>query len=102
MEELGAGELIINSIDNDGTYKGYEYELIRLVSRVVNIPVIALGGAGKLEDLRAGIENGASAVAAGSLFCFWGNLKAVLINYPSQKELNELFKKELDSRKKRN
>ena len=46
MEEIGAGELIINSIDKDGTYSGYEYELIRIISRTVNIPIIASGGAG--------------------------------------------------------
>ncbi len=100
MEKAGAGELIINSIDREGSYDGYELEIIRKISNVVNIPVIASGGAGKLEDLRSGIEYGASAVAAGSLFCFWGNLKAVLINYPSQTELKELFKKAFDPQKK--
>jgi cyclase len=89
MEELGAGELILNSIDKDGTYEGYEYELIRLLSKTVKIPVIALGGAGKIEDLNKALEYGASAVAAGSLFSFYGKLKAVLINYPTQEELKE-------------
>lgn len=89
MEELGAGELIINSIDRDGTYLGYDYNLIRKISNAVFIPVIALGGGGKISDLKKALEHGASAVSAGSLFTFYGKLKAVLINYPSRQELEE-------------
>ncbi|MBN8696784.1 MAG: imidazole glycerol phosphate synthase subunit HisF [Bacteroidetes bacterium] len=91
MEKLGAGEIILNSVDNDGTYKGYDTELIRLVSLAVSIPVIALGGAGNINDFKKAIQAGASAVAAGSLFCFYGRLKAVLINYPSQEEIKRIF-----------
>jgi cyclase len=92
MQELGAGELLLNSIDNDGTMKGYDTELIKTVSTSVSIPVIACGGAGKTEDLLAANRiGGASAVAAGSMFVFQGKYRAVLINYPSYKELIELF-----------
>lgn len=92
MERLGAGELIINSIDNDGIMKGYDLEIIKLVSQSVSIPVIASGGAGKLEDFkRAVIEGGASAVAAGSMFVFNGPHRAVLISYPKYEELEKLF-----------
>ena len=92
VEDLGAGEIIINSIDNDGCMNGYDIELIESVSRAVSIPVVACGGAGRLEDLRKAFINGkASALAAGSLFVFHGPRRAVLINYPEKKELLEVF-----------
>lgn len=93
MESSGCGEIFLNSVDRDGTMKGYGIELIRKVTDKVNIPVIACGGAGKLEDLRDAVKQGnASAVAAGSLFVFQGKHRAVLINYPTQKELEKIFK----------
>ncbi len=91
-EAKGAGEIFVNSIDRDGTQKGYDVELIRSVSDAVRIPVIACGGAGRLEDLADAYSNGhAAALAAGSLFVFHGPLNAVLINYPDQLELERLF-----------
>jgi imidazole glycerol-phosphate synthase subunit HisF len=93
MEENGAGELIINSIDRDGSMTGYDIELIKAISDSVTIPVVALGGAGKLSDLNEAVKNGhASAVAAGSLFVFHGPRRAVLINYPQREELRNIFK----------
>jgi cyclase len=89
MEELGAGELILNSIDRDGTMVGYDLELIKRVSSAVSIPVIASGGAGNLRHLKEAVEAGASAVAAGSLLVYQGVHNAVLINYPTQEELKE-------------
>lgn len=89
--EWGAGELILQSIDSDGMMKGYQLDLISAVCAAVPVPVIALGGAGKLMDLRAALAAGASALAASSLFVYHGKLKGILINYPSQKELRELF-----------
>jgi cyclase len=84
MEKYGAGEIIINSIDRDGTMQGYDISLIKMVSESVKIPVIACGGAGKVADFKDAIEIGrASAVAAGSMFVFQGPHRAVLINYPS-------------------
>jgi imidazole glycerol-phosphate synthase subunit HisF len=92
FEEFGVGELIIQSIDKDGTYEGYDLELINKVSKHVTIPVVALGGAGDILDLKEGIVNGkCSAVAAGSLFVYHGPRKAVLINYPNREELDQLF-----------
>jgi imidazole glycerol-phosphate synthase subunit HisF len=89
---MGAGEIIINSIERDGTMEGYDLELIRKVANSVDIPVVALGGAGSLNDLKMAVEIGnASAVAAGSVFVFQGPRKAVLINFPTRKELIELF-----------
>jgi imidazoleglycerol phosphate synthase cyclase subunit len=73
-EELGAGEIFLNSIDRDGSAQGYDVELIRQVSEATTIPVIACGGVGKYEDFPAGIlEGGASAVAAANIFHFFEN-----------------------------
>lgn len=92
MEEKGAGELIINSIEKDGTMEGYDINLVKKVSEAVTVPVIACGGAGNGAHLAEGIKEGyASAVAAGSLFIYHGPRKAVLINYPSKDELQKIF-----------
>ena len=92
MEEYGAGEIFLNSIDRDGTMSGYELELIKKVSAGVSIPVIACGGAGKLEDFVKVVHEGkVQAAAAGSFFVFHGRRRAVLINFPTKKELEELF-----------
>jgi imidazole glycerol-phosphate synthase subunit HisF len=93
MQRIGAGELIINSVDNDGMMNGYDLELIDQLSSKLEIPVVACGGAGNFEHLKKAIlQGGASAVAAGSLFVFHGPLKGVLINYPNQKQLIDIFK----------
>lgn len=90
--ELGAGEILINSIDRDGTMEGYDIDLIKKVADAVDIPVIACGGAGKLTDLsEAYIKGNASAVSAGSMFVYHGPRRAVLINYPSKEELLSIF-----------
>lgn len=92
MEEYGAGEILINSIDRDGTMQGYDINLIKLITTAVNIPVIACGGAGKVHDFsEALLTGGASAVAAGSLFVFYGKRRAVLINYPTREELESFL-----------
>jgi len=91
MQELGAGELLLTSIDRDGTMTGYDSALVKKVCCEVDIPVIACGGAGTLRDLGGAVENGASAVAAGSMFVFYGKHRAVLINYPAPEELQGLF-----------
>lgn len=79
----GVGEILINSVDRDGMMNGYDLELIKTVTQMVNVPVVACGGAGSIEHLAQAIrEGGASAVAAGSMFVFHGKHRAVLINYP--------------------
>ena len=89
-ESRGAGEILLNSIERDGTYNGYDLELVKSISRSVNIPVVACGGAGSLEDFRAAVTEGnASAVSAGSMFIFQRPHNAVLISYPKQSELVE-------------
>lgn len=91
LEDAGAGEIFLNSITRDGMMDGYDYELIREVAQSVQVPVIACGGAGSLQDCKKAIDSGASAAAAGSIFVFWGVNKAVLINYPDSAQTAELF-----------
>ena len=89
VQNLGAGEIVINSIDNDGVMKGYDLDLIGKVKNKLNIPMTVLGGAGILKDIGEAIEKfGIIGCAAGSLFVFKGKYKAVLINYPSQEKKN--------------
>ena len=83
------GEIIIQSIDKDGTMTGYDLELIRTISETVAIPVIALGGANSITDMKKARELGfASAMAAGSMFVYQGSKKGVLINYIEKTEVN--------------
>lgn len=94
MQDLGAGEIILNSIERDGTMIGYDTDFIFKVASQLEIPVIACGGAGSVDDLVKAVHDGhASAVAAGSMFVFHGKHRAVLISYPSQRELKDAFKK---------
>jgi len=93
MEEMGAGELVINSIDQDGTMSGYDISLTSKVAKAISIPTLASGGAGNLEHIRAAVtKGGASAVVAGSLFVFHGKHRAVLINYPDTETLKKYLK----------
>lgn len=92
MDAAGAGEIMINSIDRDGTMKGYDEELIKKITAAVGMPVIACGGAASVNDLSIAINDcGASAVAAGSMFVFHGKHRAVLISYPEQTDLDRIF-----------
>lgn len=94
MQRLGAGEIVINSIDNDGGMKGYDITLIDKVKEAITIPLTVLGGAGSLDDLGGVInKHGIIGVAAGSLFVFKGKFRAVLINYPTNAEKAALIKK---------
>jgi cyclase len=92
MEAAGAGEILLTSVDRDGTREGYDLKLIRQVTGVVSVPVIACGGAGKIDDLRAAVvEAGASACAAGSMVVYVGRRRAVLITFPPRTKLAEIF-----------
>jgi cyclase len=93
FENLGAGEIVINSIDNDGLMKGYDQQLVERIRSSVKIPITVLGGAGSLEDIRTLFTNhGTLGAAAGSLFVFKGKFRAVLINYPNRVEKFNLLK----------
>jgi cyclase len=90
--DRGAGELLINSIDRDGTMSGYDVDALHRVTDAVDVPVIACGGAGTLEHFAVAIaEGGVPAVAAGSMFVFRGKHRAVLINYPAIAELQRVM-----------
>lgn len=92
-QELGAGEIIINSIDQDGVMKGYDMALIDKAREKTSLPMTVLGGAGNLDDIKKVIEkHQIIGVAAGSLFVFKGIYKAVLINYPTKQEKENLYK----------
>lgn len=87
----GAGEVLLNVVERDGTRRGYDLELIEEAANAVGVPVVAVGGAGSLVDLREAVDAGASAVAAGSLFVFYGPHRAVLIRYPGYQTLERVF-----------
>ncbi len=92
VQENNAGEIIIQSIDLDGTMKGYDIELIQSISKSVTIPVVALGGAGSLQHMHQAYTQGyANGLAAGSMFVYHGSNKGVLINYPNKTERNLIF-----------
>lgn len=91
-EKFGAGEIVINSIDNDGMMKGYDLELINKLHSNVSVPLTALGGAGSVDDIATLIKNeGIIGAAAGSTFVFKGKYRAVLINYPSPSDKRKLI-----------
>lgn len=93
LESLGAGEIVINSIDNDGVMKGYDMTLAEKIREVTSLPLTILGGAGKMNDIGQLINKfGIIGASAGSLFVFKGVYKAVLISYPSALEKDELIK----------
>jgi cyclase len=92
FEKEGAGELILYSIDRDGTWSGFDLKLVDMVSRAVSIPVVASGGAGSLEDIKAVVKQAkASAVAIGSMVVFQGKDLGVLIKFPSRKDQDATF-----------
>lgn len=101
VQKLGAGEIVINSIDKDGLMNGYDISLIKKIREITSLPITVLGGAGSIEHLAEIIEkNGIIGASAGSLFVFKGPYKAVLINYPDSRQKNILYKKVVYENKK--
>jgi len=93
FQELGAGEFVLNSIDNDGMKNGYDIDLISKVKKHISIPLTILGGAGSLDDIAKTINKfGIIGCAAGSLFVFKGKYNAVLINYPNASIKKDILK----------
>lgn len=93
VESLGAGEIVINSIDNDGMMNGYDIELLKEIKSNTKVPIIALGGAGNLLHIQDVIKEAkVDAVSAGSMFVYKGALKGVLINYPTYKQIRKILK----------
>lgn len=91
----GCGEVLLNAVERDGTMAGPDLELIRQVNHNLNVPLIAVGGVGSLEDIKAAVDAGASAVAVGAFFVFHGPHRAVLITYPRYQDLEILFASEV-------
>ncbi len=92
MEARGAGEILITSIDNEGTMSGYDLELIKGVTSVVDVPVLANGGAGELKHFEQSVkQGGASGVVAGSMFVFHGKHRGVLISFPEENQLSKFL-----------
>jgi len=92
LEAAGAGEILVTSIDRDGTMIGYDLDLVRLVTSAVRVPVVAAGGAGSVEDIGSVVRvGGASAAAVGSLAVFQGRNRAVLINFPTPAQLRAVM-----------
>jgi cyclase len=87
----GAGEILLNVVDNDGTMGGMDIETIRVAAESTQVPLVAVGGVGSLADIRSGIKAGANAIGVGSFFVYHGTRRAVLITYPSYEELTELL-----------
>lgn len=93
IEDNGAGEIMINSVDRDGMMTGYDMELIQKISDSISIPLIAAGGCRNLDDITTILhQTNASAAAAGSFFVFHGKHRAVLISYPSPEEIDFIKK----------
>lgn len=91
-ESLGAGEIVVNSIDKDGMMEGYDYNLVKNIRNSINLPLTVLGGAGSLHDIGKLISDySIIGAGVGSLFVFKGKYKAVLINYPNNKEKIDLI-----------
>ena len=88
LENAGVGELLITSVDNEGTWKGLDIELIKQVTAISKVPVIAHGGAGNIEHINNGIrDGGANAIALGSMVVYQKKDFGVLINFPERKKL---------------
>lgn len=91
LQQLGAGEIVLNNVDHDGEMKGYDFELVEQIREATSLPLTVIGGAGSLDDIRFLIErHGIIGAAAGSLFIFKGKYRAVLINYPSRAEKDSI------------
>ena len=91
MVAAGVGEILVNDVDRDGMFSGYNLELIAKLSHKTGVPLIICGGANNLDDMRQAFSSGASAAAAGSMFVFYGPHRAVLITYPEYAQVKALF-----------
>jgi cyclase len=95
MQEMGAGEIVLNSVDRDGVMQGYDLALVDQLKAAIDVPLTVIGGAGKLDDIRELVErHPVIGAAAGSLFVFKGKFRAVLINYPDRAQ-RDLLAREL-------
>jgi imidazole glycerol-phosphate synthase subunit HisF len=92
LGEIGVGEIFVNNVDLDGTMKGFDISLLKSITQKVDVPVVACGGAGSLEDIFSVIKEAhVAAAAVGSFFIFYGRHNAVLITYPEYKLLSKFY-----------
>ena len=89
LQDMGVGEIIVNSIDRDGTQSGYDINLLTQLNNKVSVPLVACGGAASISDFSEAVKAGASAVAAGAMFVFRGKHRAVLVSYPERAALKQ-------------
>lgn len=87
----GAGEILINAVDRDGTLQGLDIDILGEIKPLLSVPLIFCGGLNSLENIKLAVSNGADAVAAGAFFVFNGPHRAVLISYPKYNDLISLF-----------
>jgi len=96
IQEAGAGEIVINDINREGSCLGFDIPMLQQLRRKIKIPLIATGGAGNLQHIKeAVLQAHVDAVAAGSLFVYFGRIKGILINYPKREKIKSLFKDEI-------
>lgn len=95
LQRCGVGEIILQSVDRDGTRAGFDLQLIAALAPRLDVPLVALGGAGELRHLAQALQAGASAAASGSAFCFIGRLRAVLVSYPEPAEMDAITQEHL-------
>lgn len=91
LQDKGAGEIIINCIDREGVYNGYDYDLLTRMSVCVSVPIVISGGASSIEDFKNAVQSGASGMAVGSMFIYKRPHNAVLLSYPSINELKKVY-----------
>jgi cyclase len=91
LQELGVGEIFLNNIDLEGTYSGYDYDLLSNISSKVSVPIVISGGASSTDDFKRAVVAGASGMAVGSMFIYKRPHNAVLISYPSNDEIKQIY-----------
>lgn len=91
LEDAGVGEILLTSINKEGTWQGYDLDLVKSVSEAVSVPVIANGGAGELNHLKQAAEAGASALSVGSMVVYQSQNMGVLVNFPDREELSKFI-----------
>lgn len=91
LQEAGAGEIILNNINKEGTYSGYDFDLLSILYKKIKVPLIVSGGASSIDDFKKAFDSGASGMAAGSIFIYKRPHNAVLLSYPSAADLKKIY-----------
>lgn len=86
LNKIGIGEIVLQSIDRDGTYIGYDFEFLKEIISIIDNPIVVAGGCKDIQDIKRVFDIGVSGAAAGSLFVYYTNARGILINYPDSEE----------------